>query len=251
MDTLLLRLAAPMQSWGSNAKFDKRGTEREPTKSGVIGMLAAALGWTRDHDLSTLSECLRFGVRVDREGKLLTDLQIAKSAKNKFPTYREYLGDESKVDATYLTYRDYLCDAIFLVGLEGSYELLEKLKMALENPVFPLYLGRRSCPPEGRLVLEIARNKDLETALEDKPCLDLTEHRQGLGSYRILVEQHSLTPEAYIQRDQPISFHPERRVYGARLVVESILDNANMVSLEDFKTENDFYDVVETYDERR
>ena len=46
MSTLLLRLAAPMQAWGAEAKFDRRTTQREPTKSGVTGLVAAALGRT-------------------------------------------------------------------------------------------------------------------------------------------------------------------------------------------------------------
>lgn len=47
MATLLLRLAAPLQSWGSDSKFETRKTDREPTKSGVVGLLAAALGLRR------------------------------------------------------------------------------------------------------------------------------------------------------------------------------------------------------------
>lgn len=47
MATLLLRLAAPLQSWGIDSKFDTRKTEREPSKSGVMGLLAAALGYKR------------------------------------------------------------------------------------------------------------------------------------------------------------------------------------------------------------
>ena len=48
MATLLLRLAAPLQAWGADSKFEPRKTAREPTKSGVIGLLAAALGLRRD-----------------------------------------------------------------------------------------------------------------------------------------------------------------------------------------------------------
>ena len=48
MATLLLRLAAPLQAWGADSKFETRKTNREPTKSGVIGLLAAALGLRRD-----------------------------------------------------------------------------------------------------------------------------------------------------------------------------------------------------------
>ena len=80
MATLLLRLAAPLQSWGSSSKFEIRATEKMPTKSGVVGMLAAALGWKRDADLSSLSK-LKFGVRADREGEEITDFHTVHSGK--------------------------------------------------------------------------------------------------------------------------------------------------------------------------
>ena len=78
MSTLILRLAAPMQAWGADSKYNERRTCREPTKSGVIGLLAAALGCRRD-DTETLARLstLRFGVRADREGTSLRDFQMA------------------------------------------------------------------------------------------------------------------------------------------------------------------------------
>ena len=80
MSTLLLRLAAPLQAWGTDSKFEVRRTNREPSKSGVIGLLAAALGLRRDADLSKLS-ALRFGVRVDRNGEVIKDFHMAKAEK--------------------------------------------------------------------------------------------------------------------------------------------------------------------------
>ena len=70
MSTLLLRLAAPMQAWGVDSDFETRRTLPYPTKSGVIGMLAAALGRGRQDSLEDLNQ-LRFGVRIDQEGELL------------------------------------------------------------------------------------------------------------------------------------------------------------------------------------
>ena len=75
MATFLLRLSAPLQSWGIDSKFNTRKTAREPSKSGVIGLLAAALGRKRDEDINDLCK-LKFGVRIDQEGKLLKDYQI-------------------------------------------------------------------------------------------------------------------------------------------------------------------------------
>src|SRR5512147_835084 len=83
--TLLMRLVAPMQSWGVQSDFTYRDTGLEPSKSGVIGLLCAALGKPRDeahpdsHSQPRLAELatLRMGVRVDREGLLQRDYHTA------------------------------------------------------------------------------------------------------------------------------------------------------------------------------
>ena len=116
MATLLLRLAAPLQAWGADSKFEIRRTNREPTKSGVLGMLAAALGLRRDaiNSLKELSQ-LRFAVRVDREGRLLMDYQ---TAGNPTPQEVEKARKGGKTpEPPYVTRRYYLSDAVFLVGL--------------------------------------------------------------------------------------------------------------------------------------
>src|SRR5258708_39825081 len=76
MGTLLLRLAAPMQSWGTQSRFVVRDTGLEPSKSGVIGLLCAALGRPREAPVEDLAG-LRMGVRVDREGVMQTDYHTA------------------------------------------------------------------------------------------------------------------------------------------------------------------------------
>ena len=155
MATLLLRLAAPLQSWGSDSKFETRKTDREPTKSGVVGLLAAALGLRRD-DTEGLARLngLRFAVRADQEGSLLVDFHTAKSR-----------------DTSYVTYRHYLQDAVFLAGLESEDEaLLRELEAALRHPVYPLYLGRRSCPPTLPLCLGVCPGS-LQEVLQAEPPL--------------------------------------------------------------------------------
>ena len=202
MSTLLLRLAAPLQAWGTDSKFEVRRTNREPSKSGVIGLLAAALGLRRDADLSKLS-ALRFGVRVDRNGEVIKDFHMAKAEKT-----------------SYLTYRYYLSDAIFLVGLESEdRSFLEQIERALRNPCFPLFLGRRSCPPTLPLVLGI-REDALETALrgEENQNKDLKSIRQSHRYIRLdcgVGEQ-----EGAVVQDLPISFNPMKREFGYRRAKE-------------------------------
>lgn len=69
---LLIRLAGPLQSWGLTGRFARRDTHTRPTKSGVIGLCAAALGLAREEPLGELAEVL-FGVRADRPGTPLRD----------------------------------------------------------------------------------------------------------------------------------------------------------------------------------
>src|SRR4030043_150082 len=87
MAVLLIRLCGPMQSWGTQSRFSNRDTELEPSKSGVIGLLCAALGKPRDEreaqippSINELS-ALKMGVRVDREGAVKCDYHTALNVK--------------------------------------------------------------------------------------------------------------------------------------------------------------------------
>lgn len=202
MSTLLLRLAAPLQAWGSDSKFERRGTERVPTKSGIIGMIAAALGRKRNEPVHDLVN-LRFGVRVDREGTLLRDYHTVESKK------------------PYVTNRYYLADAVFLVGLEGAEEKLLEIDQALHQPAYPLFLGRRSCPPEGRLSLGIRSGKSLLDALREEPCLTNKE----LPHVRIVYDSEPGEPFTYMRRDHPISYHFKHRKHGFRQISEKTMRN--------------------------
>lgn len=201
MSTLLLRLAAPLQSWGSDAKFERRGTERVPTKSGVIGLIAAALGRGREESVEDLLR-FRFGVRVDQEGTILRDFHTARRGKT-----------------AYVTHRYYLADAVFLVGLEGEDGELAGIDYALRHPTYPLFLGRRSCPPEGRVSLGIRPGKPLLAALREEPVLSA----QAASEMRLVYDAEVEDQFAYIQRDLPLSYHVEHRRHGFRRIAETTI----------------------------
>ena len=134
--TLLVRCAGPMQSWGTRSRFGERDTEREPSKSGVVGLLCAALGRSRDQPVTELA-ALRMGVRVDQPGRLESDYQTALAVAK---------ASGAKAD-TVLSRRYYLADADFLVGLEGPRLLLATVHEALRSPRWPLFLGRKGYVP--------------------------------------------------------------------------------------------------------
>lgn len=212
MSTLLLRLAAPLQSWGAASKFDTRDTGREPTKSGVIGMLASALGRSRSESLDDLN-ALNFGVRIDQPGVLLRDYHTARQKKS---------------NSSFVTTRYYLTDAVFLVGLEGKDSFLEQIAIALQNPVFPLFLGRRSCPPVGQLVLCI-REKTLEQALHDERWHASQWYQNRLRNKQldevkltIVCDAQKNNDDAFLRRDLPVSFDQRHRRYSYRMVIDTI-----------------------------
>ncbi|KAB1662576.1 type I-E CRISPR-associated protein Cas5/CasD [Pseudoclavibacter chungangensis] len=207
MSVLLLRLAGPLQAWGVSSRFERRDTRHEPSKSGVLGLVAAAQGRPRDAELDDLG-LLRFGVRVDQEGTLLRDYQTARNPGWANPK---------------LSYRYYLSDAVFVAGLEGERQLLDSIAGAIRSPEFPLYLGRRACPPSRPLVLDLV-DQDLDAALSDAPwqAADWYCARRP-GTVRLRTVRDARPGERGIEsvRDVPVSFSPERREYVWRDVVES------------------------------
>ena len=153
MATLLLRLIGPMQAWGTRSKLDDRDTEGAPSKSGVLGLCAAALGIDRAQPVGHLA-ALTFGVRVDRAGTVGRD----------YHTAQLYPGQpRTKTD---VTVRAYLADAAFWAGLEGDGELLTELYAALKNPCWPLALGRKAFPPS----LPVFAAPPQETSVWDALC---------------------------------------------------------------------------------
>ena len=137
-EVLVLRLAGPLQSWGSSSRFTRRSTEAFPTKSGIVGLLAAAQGRRRTDPIEDLAE-LRMAVRIDQPGELLRDFHTAHRGKTAMP----------------LSDRFYWSDAVFAAFVEGPDGLIDALANAIRRPAFPLYLGRRACPPALPLFLAV------------------------------------------------------------------------------------------------
>lgn len=202
MNVLLLRLAGPMQSWGTQSRFTIRDTGFEPSKSGVIGLICAALGRPRSASIEDLAE-LRMGVRVDHEGNMSSDyhttLNVIKASGAK-PTHGEAV----------LSTRYYLADADFLVGLEGdNLHLLEEIDAALANPRWPLYLGRKAFPLGEPVHLRdgLRQNQELRQALLTcSRCQRADDNK--ITDLRLVLENSE--GEA-VCIDQPISSFAERR----------------------------------------
>jgi CRISPR system Cascade subunit CasD len=216
MATLLLRLAGPMQSWGTTSRFDQRDTGKEPSKSGVIGLLAAALGIDRENwaELEPLTR-LSMGVRHDRAGVPKRDYQTAGCAAT--DTIIKADGTQAK-DGGVVSQRFYLADATFLVGLAGEDRpLLESAHSALKDPAWPLALGRKSYVPSESIWLdEGVQNAPLHEALAKWPWLG-TLRKWEEQPKKLLVSWESLDGSGMLKMDQPLSSFAERR-FGSRFV---------------------------------
>ncbi len=171
---LLLWLEGPMQSWGTRSRWDVRDTGLRPTKSGVIGLIGCAMGLNRnDSELERLDRDILFGVRIDRPGIVSTDYHTVtgyhRTAGGEFKhssgIAKSLARAQKYEESTIVSSRDYLYDAIFLVGLEASPEQTESLRYAFNAPCWPIYLGRKSCLPVRPLLDDMAEFNDLETAL--------------------------------------------------------------------------------------
>ena len=150
--TLLLRLEGPMQSWGYRSRFDYRDTALEPTRSGVIGLICAAMGIAREDKKEILRfDPIRMGVRVDEPTYWRTCFPRAvyqgPRPERDYHTALDVIKADGKGTDTVVSHRDYLADASFTVGLESEdLQLLQSIADALRCPKWPLFLGRKAFP---------------------------------------------------------------------------------------------------------
>ncbi|QLH75185.1 MAG: type I-E CRISPR-associated protein Cas5/CasD [Methanomassiliicoccales archaeon] len=202
MGVIILRLEGPMQSWGTYSHFTERDTGIEPSKSGVIGILCAALGRPRNANLEDLCS-LRMTVLTVREGKIARDFHTTLNVpKANNPNRKD----------TVISNRYYLADACFLVFLEGDDALVNELLRALKNPKWGIYLGRKSFIPSAPVLFE---DKIWSGGVE--PVVEFALEKLNLKDkkkVRIIIESSSGDGEP--RWDVPLSF--AKRQFKVRYV---------------------------------
>jgi CRISPR system Cascade subunit CasD len=234
MATLVARLAAPIQAWGSVTRYRSVNTHDTPTWSGLIGLCRAALGHGRAADLADIRWLLdlTMAVRVDRPGQQRTDYQTINPLPKSYLRFRGMtpkglgvvpLGEAVEPGkgatrwmpggqpGTMITPRDYLHDAAFTWLITGPDKDLDQLHNALLNPTWQLGLGRKSCPPSSPLVLGMHQGA-LDQVAGEVPSLT-TGHR-GKMVHLTLVTLHGASPvnaqPGAIVQDRPIGAHPQQ-----------------------------------------
>lgn len=233
MKTILLKFAGPLQSWGTDSKFETRHTDRFPSKSGVIGILSAAFGFKRDDDANIQKfNQLDYAVRIDQEGELLKDYHIAQKHNKK-----------GAFDRSYVTNRYYLQDAVFTVALgHEDEEWMASIEKALRYPYFQPFLGRRSNPLTADFF--IANNdSDVMTNIENlkwqaSPWYKRKYKVDKLTIYADanLIEHGSIS----MVRDRVLSFSQRERKHGFRPIRRKCVPVIDDIAVEDHNAFDSF-----------
>lgn len=234
-NTLFLRLEGLLQSWGDASKFVIRRSMDAPTKSGVLGLICCAMGLSRQAAREELSglNTLMMGVRIDRPGTRWWDYHTV-GAKTGILNAKGVvkINQKTKEPETLITRREYLADASFLIALQGDSDLIGKVAEALVSPKWPLYLGRKSCPPSVPVLAQPLRGEswtnpmqadgDVKSVLQVVPWCPRYESDPPPVSLECLIEWRAagdaaIAPvDAEVWYDAPFSF--DSPVHHPRLV---------------------------------
>lgn len=210
-----------MQAWGGGSRFGERDTGPYPTKSGILGLCAAALGVAREDEraLSHLAQ-LALTVRIDRPGTIARDFHTAGGGswpgRKRFGVYKA----SGKGGDTAISQRYYLADASFACVLQGEPALVRNLDSGLRDPVWPVFLGRKAFVPAAPLALGLwPDGDDALAALRTVPLATRPDVRDG--RVRCILEADP--NEGLSALDVPVSFRSDSRQYAQRFVREEWL----------------------------
>ncbi len=219
---LIFRLYGPMASWGDVAVGTYRPTFDHPSKSAVMGLLAAAIGIRRDEEenLRKMAESYDFAVQVDASGTMLRDYHTSQvppsgTGRNEkhFATRKDELAVSKSDLKTILSTRDYYCDAVYTVCLWGKSDevpySLETLAQKLKEPEFVLYLGRKSCPLAMPVDAKVVSGENIQDVFGTMGMDALLGNLQKDDSMRLYWEgtQEAGVPALHTitRRDDPLS----------------------------------------------
>jgi CRISPR system Cascade subunit CasD len=176
MQYCVFQLYAPLMSWGETAVGMERRSSPQPSKSAVIGLVAASLGIKREDDIrqGLLADRIGIGVKLVSPGIMIRDfhtIQIPRpSKKRRYFTRRDEVAVNPVKTGTILSKREYRCDSMAFIALwikKPAPELnIESVNAALKNPVYQPYLGRKSCPPALPLMPRIVEADTMMSALD-------------------------------------------------------------------------------------
>ncbi|WP_084201406.1 type I-E CRISPR-associated protein Cas5/CasD [Geobacter pickeringii] len=209
---LALRLEGPLQSWGFDSQYNRRNTGLMPTRSAVAGMCCAALGYSRGSTseqefLAAFGSVRMTAIAIPRNG-MKRELPVRRLQD--YHTVQNTRTAEGKIKDCHITHRQYLADATFGVLLEGEETLLKQVSDALENPVWGVWLGRKTCIPTAPVLagLRHDRNEALSLLIGTRPLESFTRQEEADD----FANGRDSLP------DVPVSFASDRRLFSPRRI---------------------------------
>lgn len=235
MRHLALYLRAPLQSWGASSKFGDRGTIDAPTRSGLLGLIAAACGIdkndeARDREWLADAAKLSLSILAFRRGGRMTDYHTVGARYDKDDPWQKRMipvTADGKPRGTDLTHRDYLMDSVFGVVISGDNAIVAEMAEGLANPVWGVWFGRKSCIPTEPILVGVfdsdeAARKALDARLRaslERGGGKIAGKREDEAVKFDLVEAAADEAEETLL-DVPVSF--KKREFHARRVRREI-----------------------------
>lgn len=239
---LALLLDAPLQSWGSSSRFQRRTTGLHPTKSGIIGMICAAMGLAKDsteeHEmLPKVAELKMTSVTVPRKHSDPWTEEPSEVAMRRLEDFHTVGGGYDKTTQAQfiprkasggpckyatLSHRQYLLDARFGVIFAGDHALLTRIAEALQNPIWGVWLGRKSCIPSAPVFVELCESEDSAWKAILRVCDRSADSLRE--DFTEVAETSNFNEGTDSINDQPVSFGdstssgPEKRQFVPRRV---------------------------------
>ena len=216
---LVFQIYGAMAAWGDIAVGENRRSAAHPTKSAILGLVAAALGIDRENEIvhNKIASAYGFGCKVISSGSLLIDYHTVQvppqQRKAVLPTRKAELSAEKL--GTLLSSREYRCEAIYIIAVwlnnQSAPFSLKQLYEALSCPTYTLYLGRKSCPPGLPLNPKIIEKRTLKEALDSQTDIEvILSNGIRLPETRLYywedISESGLEPEQQFERwDIPLS----------------------------------------------
>lgn len=186
----MLRLDAPLMSFGGVVVDQINPVERFIGRSQLAGLLANALGL--DHrdaaSISSLQARLRHASRWDAEPERIFDYHTVDLGQDFMSGtgwttrgVREDRGSGEATSGTHQRFRHYWANgcATIALGLEGEGSInLSALENALRRPARPLFIGRKVCLPSAPLLLGRRSATGLKAALLAEPLANVAPRRR-------------------------------------------------------------------------
>lgn len=228
-DYLLLWLEAPLQSWGADSRFGRRGTLDFPTKSGILGLLCSALGAGGEQkellkEMGTLRQTVLSFRRSKEREALLRDFHMVGSGyddKNPWETLmipKKSDGTAAVGGGSKITYRFYLQDAAFAAIIEVPTSKTDLFVDALANPRWDVYLGRKCCVPTDFIYQGTFASESSAIV----HAIEIAKGKILVEDFRVLDGEH--VGETIILNDVPIQFG-ENKLYRERRVTIITVDD--------------------------